>query len=135
MIEFQSSNISEKDIIEREKFYEKMIWILSGKSFAQNLILRKKGDFYTFRWKWPPQSWFCSKKNVYIDLQPLVDEWRLDPNSTSNFEYQMDKILEFSNKLFLIKKVYSTLPCGGWGVLINKNKFVEDLNHGYCPNQ
>lgn len=141
VIEFQNSNISEKDIAKRETFYEKMIWILSGKSFAQNLILRKKGDFYTFRWKWPPKSWFYSKKNVYIDLQPLVDEWFLDLSKKENIEeeklqYRMlDKILEFSNELFLIKKVYPTLPCGGWGILINKNKFVEDINNGYCPDQ
>ena len=31
----------------------------------------------------------------------------------------------FDNKLFLIKKIYKNIPCGGYGYLISKEDFLK----------
>lgn len=100
VIEFQNSPISPEEIIERENYYGNMVWVLNGDTLAKNIILRPKGNYNTFRWKWPPQSWFYSKKKIYIDLN--------------------------NGEMFLIKKMYPKTPCGGWGVIIKKRDFISE---------
>lgn len=100
VIELQNSSIFFGTIIERERFYKNMIWILSPR-LTENIQIRpKEGNYCTFRWKWPPQSWWEAKKPIYLDLPE-------------------------TNQLFLIKKIYLHTPCGGWGYLISKPKFIE----------
>ncbi len=36
----------------------------------------------------------------------------------------------FSNNLFLIKKLYKKIPCGGWGYLISKKEFLKRMKDG-----
>lgn len=38
VIEFQNSTISSSTIIERERFYKKMIWVINAQSFKDNLV-------------------------------------------------------------------------------------------------
>jgi len=154
IVEFQNSRISPEDIIKREEFYGFVKWVLNGSSFAQNLELRPKGDYYSFRWKWPPQIWFSAKCPLYVDMQPLVDEMIVElselPEGDFINEYNrvdryghpidvvrinlkfkrerlQEDILLYSDKLFLIKKVYKTTPCGGWGKLISKQHFIQGV--------
>lgn len=151
VIEFQNSSISIEDINEREKFYGKIKWVLNGGKFAQNLILKDKNGFKTFRWKWPPKTWLQSNRPIYIDMQPLVNEWiefvNLPPKYIGSYEgknimcdrinhqdFLKKEIIKYSNKLFVIKKVYNSLPCGGWGKLISKQQFIEEVNNGYSGN-
>ncbi|MWB95005.1 hypothetical protein GON26_11565 [Flavobacterium sp. GA093] len=44
VIEFQNSTISSSTIAEREKFYEKMIWVINAQTFKDNLITENKSD-------------------------------------------------------------------------------------------
>ena len=69
LIEFQNSPISSKEIIEREKFYDNMIWVLNGKTIGKNLgySYSKKRKRFSYHWKWFPKSWGSSKKPIYID--------------------------------------------------------------------
>lgn len=134
IIELQNSTISSQDIQEREHYYKRMIWLLNGDTLAKGLRLRVKkrkvlcdpieeGSFkqcdilgrldgyykytgeqiITFRWKHPPKSWWFAKKNIYIDL---------------------------GVKLFLIKKIYNNIPCGGWGIILSKKEFLTKYNKG-----
>lgn len=125
IIEFQNSPLSFEKIEERETFYDNMIWVLNGNELCRGLILRKKkskiiadpkdeGAFYdyenkcyskytgkefiSFRWKSPPKSWWVAKKLIYVD---------------------------FGDFLFLIKKLYPNIPCGGWGVVLSKKEFLD----------
>lgn len=109
VIELQNSPISPENIFEREKFYENMIWILNGAELCSGLNLRKKNNIITFRWKHPPKSWWEAKKPIYIDLE------------------KTHHILEGIPYLFKIKKVYQNIPCGGWGELISKENFIENV--------
>lgn len=64
VIELQSSSISPEKIIERENFYKDMIWILNGETIGKNIEFFKR----RFKWKWFPESWNFSKKQILIDL-------------------------------------------------------------------
>lgn len=44
VIEFQNSTISSSTIAEREKFYEKMIWVINAQAFKDNLVTENKSD-------------------------------------------------------------------------------------------
>ncbi len=68
IIELQNSPLATPEIIEREKYYKKMIWILNGDTIAKNLKLIGKWELITFHWKWFPHSWFLAKKPLFIDL-------------------------------------------------------------------
>ena len=149
VIEFQNTSISLDDIKNRENYYGKMKWILNSAVFAQNLQMRDKNGFKSFRWKWPPKTWLNAISPIYIDMQPLVDEWikftelpdeeiissgggfikKL--NRVKRKQFLIKEIPKYSNKMFLIKKVYNSLPCGGWGKLISKEEFIQEVKDGY----
>lgn len=44
VIEFQNSTISSSTIAERERFYEKMIWVINAQTFKNNLITENISD-------------------------------------------------------------------------------------------
>jgi hypothetical protein len=118
-----------------------MIWVLNGTSLCNGLELRKKKqkiscnpeengafldydyrgrvnsfckhtgkEIITFRWKHPPKSWWFSNKQIYIDLANLYGDNK--------------------NNLFLIKKIYKKIPCGGWGEIISKEDFLNGFKDG-----
>lgn len=155
IVELQNSPISADKICDREKFYNKMIWLLNGNNIASNLKLRKKGNYFTFRWKNPPKSWWIAIKDIYIDLGEYIDcsfnnarslfEDRLKNFDISSFidyiknkesDYYKEKIndilyllkekaKEYNNCIFFIKKIYPKIPCGGWGYLITREEFLR----------
>jgi len=98
IIELQNSNLSYEKIIERELFYNNMVWLLNGLKICKNLQIRKRGKYYSFRWKHPPKSWWNAKKPIYIDL---------------------------GDKIFQVKKIHNQCPCGGWGYLISREEFLQ----------
>jgi competence CoiA-like predicted nuclease len=133
VIELQNSSLSTIKIKEREEFYKNMIWLLNGKKLANNLDLRKNKDIITFRWKHPPKSWWYSKKPIYIDLQRTFigkPSWyEYGKAGCFNEYYNAQEEYElFKNKIiFQIKKIYPNIPCGGWGILLSKEEFLEKL--------
>jgi competence CoiA-like predicted nuclease len=116
IIEFQHSPISTNQIEEREDFYDNMIWVLHGESLCGGLELRKKEEIYTFRWRHPPKSWWMAKKGILIDL---IGKMGCIGKSHNYFTGKF---------LFLIKKLYKNVPCGGWGKVIAKEDFIK------CPS-
>jgi len=104
IIELQNSQLSSDKIIEREMFYQNMIWILNGEKLCKGLELRFKKGIITFRWKNPPKSWWVAKKPIYIDL--VKDEL-----------------------IFSIKKLYPNIPCGGWGIILTKEQFLKEYGN------
>ena len=98
VIELQNSPISKSVIGEREEFYgERMIWLINGKDFKENLTIKdywedqdyreksslprepiswkrnspevKKGaNGEFFKWKYPRRSWIDVKRYVFIDF-------------------------------------------------------------------
>ena len=73
VIELQNSGISPDDIKDREHFYDNMLWLLNGMTLAQNIDIIDRGGFISFRWKFPPKSWWHSEKPIYIDLSSKIE--------------------------------------------------------------
>lgn len=168
IIELQNSTISSREIIEREEYYKRMIWLINGKTLCKGLRIRNKDNKITFRWKSPPKSWWVSKKDIYIDMSGIVDVLKtllndycfddkkhlsighkyesyeyyteygehmvVDKKYPTSYRYDTtdieikkikNKIKLLDNKIFLIKKIYNKIPCGGYGVLISKEEFLN----------
>lgn len=127
IIEFQHSPLSVKEIQERENFYQKMIWVFditntvnwdfwnnankndpySYFGDSSNFDMRPDGNniikniYCTFRWKHAKKSIAYAKKPVYLDLG--------------------------NGKLFQLKKMYPSTPCGGKGYIRDKEEFIDRL--------
>lgn len=155
VIELQNSTISSQDISKRERYYGNMIWLLNGETLAKNMELRGSGDYMTFRWKYPPKSWWIANKDIYIDLGNYVDFSRksaekfikerytvsskywdhLKKTQGKIIEKEINKIIKklkesailYNNKIFHLRKIYPNIPCGGWGYILTKEKFLEKL--------
>src|SRR3989338_2187743 len=108
IMELQNSSISPKDIVKREEFYDNMIWIFNGENFANGLNLRSKDNIYTFRWKNPPKCLWYVKKPLNIDMN--------------------------NGFVFQVKKIYPKCPCGGWGIMMEKEHLINDLKNGRIKN-
>lgn len=113
IIEFQSSAIKPSVIREREQFYKDMIWVLKGEDFDSNFDLRNKGNYFTFRWKYPRSSWWSAQKPIFIDF------------SDSMVPPRNHETMEDYRGIFHVKKIYNSKYCGGWGVMIDKNDFLR----------
>ena len=104
VIELQHSPISPDEISEREQFYGEMIWLFDVQIPYDDdyLEFRDKRDYYSFRWKHPRKHLAYVQKLSYWDIG--------------------------IGGLFLLKKMYPSAPCGGWGNFINKDWFIQ--HHG-----
>lgn len=114
IIELQNSPISLKYVRQREEFYDNMIWLFNGGTFASGLNLRKKDNYVSFRWKHPPKIMWYAKKPIFIHLIGKIGQCY---DSKGKF-------------IFKIKRIYSKCPCGGWGVLLTKEEFLKEVKDG-----
>lgn len=103
VIEVQHSAIGVDDIRRREAFYGRMVWIFDARdAYRQDrLSLRRKDNYFTFRWKHPRVSVAYARRPVYLDLG--------------------------DRGLLYLRKIYPSAPCGGWGYLLSYDLFVERM--------
>lgn len=99
VIELQNSSISKDEIVERERFYKKMIWILNGEKFRDNLWFSEKPTYRTFHWKHPRKCWWYATCPIYIDFG--------------------------KDGIFEVKKIYNSLPCRGWGKQLTREDLLD----------
>jgi competence protein CoiA len=97
VVELQSSCISAEEIKERERYYRDMVWLLRGADFADNLSLRQRDGYLTFRWRWPRKSWWAATMPLIIDLPGSMIE---------------------------VRKLYNAVPCGGWAKELTEEQFM-----------
>lgn len=98
VIELQNQSLDVIKISEREEFYDKMIWIFNAQEFKENIEIRDKGNYVTFRWKYPRHSIGYCGKQVYLD---------------------------FGSYILQIKFLDTNIPAGGWGHILSKEKFCN----------
>lgn len=107
VLEVQHSTISAEDIQERERYYgRRMMWILDMREQRDNLDVRTRDGFATFRWKHPRRSFWASSRMVALDL---------------------------GGRIFVVKKLHTDTPCGGWGKSMTLEAFLVALG-GYGCN-
>ena len=96
VLEFQNSNISSEEIQQRENFYKKMIWVINGDKFYQNLIHSDHGNFL---WKHRKKCWLVAKMPIFISFTNAKIE-------TSCFRSNLreTEAIDYSNSLILVKE-------------------------------
>lgn len=113
VIELQHSPISAEEIEERERFYGPgMVWLVDASEFIQNIDFCDKGDYFSFRWKWPRKTWAAAKRPVFLDPGDESDAWHEDLGNLRNL-------------LFHMKKMSADAPCGGWGMWGQKDDWLQ----------
>lgn len=112
VVELQSSGLPAGEVDERERFYDRMVWVVDCvEPFeADRLWLEDRGDYTTFRWR-HPRSW------VTLPRRPVL--------------------LDVGYGLVLyLRKIYPESPCRGWGKLITYDDMRAALNgQGRLPAQ
>lgn len=95
----ENSPISPGEIIERERFYNKLVWVFNVSRSAQNFSLRLKEGYVTFRWKWGWHTLSYVTKPMFLD---------------------------FDNRVLLeVKKMYNDERVAGWGYIHSREQFID----------
>lgn len=105
VIELQHSYLPPEQISAREQHYgHRMAWLFDARdAYADDrLLIRRRSTFDTFRWKHPRKSIGLCRRPVLLDLG--------------------------DGRLFLIKKIHTAAPCGGWGHLRTYDQVTELIN-------
>jgi len=100
VLEFQHSPLEVSEIIEREAYWKRLVWVFDAREWFKNFDLRFRAEKITFRWKHPRRSLFAAQCPVYLDTG-----------------------IELFEILFLGRKV----PCGGTGRFIPYRYFIEEM--------
>lgn len=107
VVELQHSSISPEEIMDREKFYQRMIWIVDASVFLERLGLSTYGeDYETISWKWPRPSWRWPKCPVFFDIG-------------TGFLFRLLRLSEGGH---------------GWGRMVSHDSLVAWLRDGLQPN-
>lgn len=104
IIELQHTCIAPDVIWERERFYQAMIWLFDVADCLDHFDFRDKGNYWTFRWKWPRLHIAYTTCPTYLDLG--------------------------DGRLFDLRKMYSETPCGGWGYFTTRAAFIRAYLEG-----
>lgn len=129
IIELQASPLSPEEIIEREHHYQKMVWLLRAEDFIKGFDLRfdAKRSITTFRWKWPRKSWWYATTPIILDIPRHVKTVAI---TGPNIKQQ-----RWNGGLFLIKKLHQHIPCGGWGIWVDRQGFFSGDPRNLRPIQ
>lgn len=100
VVELQHSSISTEEIAKREAFYGHMVWLIDATEFADNFNFRTRDGFDSFRWRHPRKSLWECEKPLFFDMY---------------------------EEIFVVKKIHSEVPCGGWGYWISHEQFVHGV--------
>jgi competence protein CoiA len=98
VIELQASALSPSEIRERERFYNRMIWLFDVTDCEERFWLRQQPSHCNFRWCHPRKHIASTEKPTYLD---------------------------FGKYIFHLKKMYPDTPCGGWGYVLTYHDFIR----------
>jgi hypothetical protein len=146
VIELQHSNISPKEIREREEFYKKMIWIVDAHPFAENLHFFKNqqkqaekdgkvlwssgggtwwGDEYMLLWRRRQKRWLVdggALMPVMLDLSNLELKISYAAIFSKKEDWSMKPYETMKDSLFWIKSLYES---GIGGRFVSKQRIIE----------
>jgi competence protein CoiA len=152
IIELQNGHISPNHIEEREKFYDRMIWILNGETIGKNLFLKKKWIHkkninFNFKWKYPHKSFFYAHKPICFDFEKDIEKYELKKeilNKEINKIYEeMGKMLyrldrlkhhivsvrDFSYSNYNSKIIFNEIGEEEWFFYSEKDNFLHPNNY------
>lgn len=123
VVELQNSSISAEKILERERHYGKMVWIVNANDFAKRLNyfhqinLNDRVESRAFFWDHPRKSWFVATKPVFLDLGEC--EIRIPVDERWTYEYAVNNKYSLTNRR-------STIISNGLDALICIKKFPKE---------
>lgn len=106
VIELQHSSISVTEICERERHYGRMAWIFDATEAVADsrLLVRRRSEYVSFRWKHPRKTVGACRRPVLLDLG--------------------------DGQLLRVRRIHLTAPCGGWGLLADRSAFQRWMSEG-----
>ena len=118
VIELQKSSIPEEQVIERELFYDDMVWVFEGKSFVERFKLYHKtsqagNEYVKFYWKRPRGYIGVATKPVYIDFGDKVLKIMKHSFDEEYKEYDGNS--------------YTTRAFEGWGYLLTREEAEQQI--------
>ena len=126
VIELQASPIDPGTIAERERHYGEMLWVFNAFPFAANVDLREKGDFLSFRWKWPRLSMSHCEAPIFWDF----GIWPRQPRAMVKAAPEPKRV-----EMLRVKKLGNETPCGGWGTRLTKQGFIWKYLSDWLPGK
>ncbi|HSI72161.1 MAG TPA: competence protein CoiA family protein [Fimbriimonas sp.] len=126
IVELQNSAISAREIVERERFYDRMVWLLNGADFAHNFRVEIGAKGATFHWAHARPSWQFAKKPIFIHSFSL-GRAVLTPFEKTGSTYPRWHELDRSQQIFQIKSVQLRPYVRGAGRIISVERFTERL--------
>jgi len=126
VIELQHSPISPKDIRGREAFYGKMIWLLDGGPFRDQLRVEKRAKEIFFSWSPSRPSWLSANKPVFIHGFTLGTHLNAINKASGRLERQF-RPLAVSDDILQIKQIRNRRWVSGAAKIIPVERFRERL--------
>jgi len=126
VVELQHSHLSARDIREREAFYGKMIWLLDGGPFQDQLRVERRAKEIFFSWSPSRPSWLAASKPVFIHGFTLGTHINAINKGTGRLERQWRPIA-VSDDILQIKKVRTRRWVSGAARIITTARFRERL--------
>jgi len=128
VIEFQNSTISAGEILEREGFYRKMIWVVNVEKASHNISLShnklKIDNCSLYKWLWLRRCWRVAKMPIFLDFG---DDFLLYVKELKN-DYHVE-YKYFPNSYYYWRAEYNMLA-----VPVSKNTFLAKYaNVTQCP--
>lgn len=120
VIEFQHSSISQEEIAEREAFYGPlMVWVLDMTEKSDQVEIRERDGFVSFKWKHARKSFFESRRRILLDLgyAELLDIKKLYPSQAEGYT-------ELGNGEIAKQRAKTA---AGWGNVISYAEFVAKI--------
>lgn len=99
VVELQHSYLAPDEILEREAFYGRMVWLFDATTCADRIELRPRDGFVTFRWRHPRRSIAFARAPLFLDLG--------------------------AGALLHVRKIGTECPVGGWGYKMERDEFIS----------
>ena len=129
VIELQHSFISATDIRDREAFYGKMIWLLDGAPFQDQLRVEKRSDQSFFSWSPSRPTWLAATKPVFVHGFSIGSHLTVINRHTGRLEKQWRPVAT-SSDILQIRNIKTTRWVSGEARIITVARFREKMLDG-----
>jgi len=121
VIEFQNSPLSVKDVLERESFYGRMVWVVNAAEFKDHF---RHSQNNRVRWKWSHTHWTHAKCPVYLDMGSGLYLIERFINGGKLFEYSF---VEYDTFLSMFNGVITPTDFG-FDTIDHYNSIASQIN-------
>lgn len=129
VVELQHSPISAADIQAREAHYDRMVWLLNGNAFLDQIRVSALGARPTFHWAHARVSFLVAKRPIFIHGFTL-GSLTLLPNRFSRNPEPTFRAFGPQEDIFQVLTLTSQSPFTGEGRIVSTERFTSRLIRG-----